>query len=243
MNNLLLIVFLIFVGQTLGSIVGLIKKPEKNILYGSLAFAASMMLGISFFQLIPESLKISPPFLVIISFIFGIVIMRIVDRILPHINPELMKKEKPSVKRSVTMLVIGIALHNIPEGLAIGVGFALTYKLGIMIAIGIAAQDLPENVATIVPLYGVTKDRMRSFNILMTTVLFEVFGFIFGYYVLRGAAPNLLGGALALAAGFMTYISIEELIPAAQIKEYPKIGIISFILGILCILLLNLLAG
>ena len=111
MNNLLLIISLIFIGQTLGSVVGLIKKPEKNILYGSLAFAASMMLGISFFQLIPESLKISSILLVITSFVFGIVIMRIVDKILPHINPELMKKEKPSVKRSVTMLVVQNSLH------------------------------------------------------------------------------------------------------------------------------------
>ena len=243
MNNLLLIVFLIFVGQTLGSIVGLIKKPEKKILYGSLAFAASMMLGISFFQLIPESLKISSIFLVITSFLFGIIIMRIVDRTLPHINPELMKKEKPSVKRSVTMLVIGIALHNIPEGLAIGVGFALSHELGIMIAIGIAAQDVPENIATIVPLYGVTKNRMKSFNILVTTVLFEMLGFIFGYYFLKEASLSLLGASLALAAGFMTYISVEELIPAAQIKENLKIGVISLIMGVLCVLLINLLAG
>lgn len=157
MENLLLIIFLIFAGQILGSLVGLIKKPKKIVLYSSLAFAASMMLGISFFQLIPESLKISSILLVTISFILGIVIMQIVDKILPHINPELMKKEKPSIKRSVTMLVIGIALHNVPEGLAIGVGFALSPALGIMVALGIAVQDVPENIATIVPLYGLTK--------------------------------------------------------------------------------------
>jgi len=243
MKSLLWIVFLIFVGQTLGSIVGLIKKPEKTILYGSLAFAASMMLGISFFQLIPESLKNSSIFSVIISFIIGALIMWIVDRILPHINPELMKKEKPSVKKSVIMLVIGIALHNIPEGLAIGVGFALSRNLGIMIAIGIAIQDMPENIATIVPLYAVTKNRVKSFNILMTTVLFEVFGFILGCYFLKGASLKLLGASLALAAGFMTYISVEELIPAAQIKKYPKIGIISLILGLLCVLITDLFSG
>jgi ZIP family zinc transporter len=243
MDNLLLIVSLIFVGQTLGSIVGLIKKPGENVLYGSLAFAASMMLGISFFQLIPESLKISSIFLVIISFNFGIIIMRIVDRTLPHINPELMKKEKPSVERSVIMLVIGMALHNIPEGLAIGVGFALSPALGIMIALGIAAQDVPENVATIVPLYGLTKKRMKSFIITTGTILFEMLGFIFGYYFLKEASLSLLGASLALAAGFMTYISAEELIPAAQIKENLKVGIISLILGILCVLLISLLAG
>jgi ZIP family zinc transporter len=241
MNNLLLIVTLIFVGQTLGSLFGLIKKPKRTVLYGSLAFAASMMLGISFFQLIPESLKITPSYIVIISFLSGIVIFRIVDRILPHINPELLKKEKPSVKRSVTMLVIGIALHNIPEGLAIGVGFALTPALGIMIALGIAAQDVPENIATIVPLYGLTKNRMRSFIITTGTILFELLGFIFGYFVLKETSMNLLGASLTLAAGFMTYISIEELIPTAQIKQNLKVGITSIILGILCVLLISIL--
>lgn len=241
MNSMLVVVSLIFIGQTLGSLVGIIKKVEKAFLYASLAFAASMMLGISFFQLIPESLKITPPYLVIISFLSGILIFRIVDRALPHINPELLKKEKTSVERSVTMLVIGMALHNIPEGLAIGTGYALTPALGIMIALGIATQDVPENVATIVPLYGLTKKRMKSFIITTATILFEVIGFIFGYYILKGITQSLLGIFLALAAGFMTYISVEELIPAAQIKQNLKLGIVSLILGAICVLLISLL--
>ena len=242
-KNLLLIMILIFGGQTLGSLVGLIKRPKKTILHGSLAFAASMMLGISFFQLIPEGLKITSFGTVMISFFLGIIIMGIVDRLLPHINPELLKKEKPSIERSVTMLVIGMALHNVPEGLAIGVGFALAPELGIMIALGIAAQDVPENIATIVPLYNLTQKRMKSFVITTATILFEVIGFILGYYFLKRTSLNLLGSSLALAAGFMTYISIEELIPAAQIKQNLKVGIINLILGILCVLLIILLVG
>ena len=241
MEDILLIISLIFVGQTLGCLIGLIKKPKETVLYGSLAFAASMMLGISFFQLIPESLKIIPLYLAIISFLLGIVIFRVVDRTLPHINPELLKKEKPSIERSVTMLVIGMALHNLPEGLAIGVGFALTPVLGITIALGIAAQDVPENIATIVPLYGLTKKRMKSFIIVTVTILFELLGFIFGYYVLKGMSLELLGASLALAAGFMTYISVEELIPAAQIKQNLKTGLTGLILGLVCALLISLL--
>ncbi|MCK4359571.1 MAG: ZIP family metal transporter [Candidatus Cloacimonetes bacterium] len=241
MTSLTLILILIFVGQTLGCLVGLIKKPRDTILYGSLAFAASMMLGISFLQLIPESLKIIPFYLMAGSFLIGIVIFFIIDRILPHINPELLKKEKPSVKRSVIMLVIGMALHNLPEGLAIGVGFALTPTLGITIALGIAAQDVPENLATIVPLYALTKKKMKSFIIVTITILFELLGFIVGYYLLKGTSLNLLGVSLALAAGFMTYISIEELIPAAQIKQNLKVGVSSLILGLVCVLLISML--
>lgn len=240
MNDLLLILFLIFVGQTLGSLIGLIKKLGKVALYGSLSFAASMMVAISFLQLIPEGLKYAPLFLISISFFVGIAIMWIVDRLLPHINPELIKKEKPSVERSVTMLVIGIALHNIPEGLAIGVGFAITAELGIAIALAIAIQDLPENVATIVPLYGLIKKKAKSFIILITTVLFEVAGFLIGYLALGGASLSWLGASLALAAGFMVYISVEELIPSAQVKTYPKMAAAAVVLGVMCVLLTSL---
>ncbi len=123
MKNLLLVILFIFIGQTLGSLIGLIKRPRDTFLHASLAFSASMMLGISFFQLIPEALKITPPLLVIIFFFSGIIVMRLTDKILPHIDPGLFKGEKSSLKKTVTMLIVGIALHNFPEGLAIGVGF------------------------------------------------------------------------------------------------------------------------
>jgi len=240
MDNLLLIIILIFGGQTLGCLAGLVKAPKNTVLYGSLAFAASMMLGISFLELLPESLKIISFPVMTASFFLGVIVMLSVDKILPHINPELLKKEKPSVKRGVTMLVIGIALHNIPEGLAIGVGFALTPALGITIAIGIATQDVPENIATIVPLYALTGKRLKSFIIVAITILFELLGFILGYYVLKETTELILGASLAVAAGFMTYISVEELIPAASIKQYPGVGITGLVLGIVIVILLGL---
>ena len=239
MKYMLLIVVLIFIGQTLGSLIGLLRKPTKAFLYASLAFSASMMLGISFFQLIPEAANVIPFYLVILSFLAGIFIMRGVDHILPHVNPGLFNDEKHPSKKAVSMLVTGIALHNFPEGLAIGVGFALRPELGIMIALGIAAQDVPENIATIVPLYGLTKKRMKSFIIIVGTILFEVFGFIVGYYFLKGGSLFLLGSSLAMAAGFMAYISIDELIPAAKIKENPKIAFASLALGAVCSLALS----
>ena len=240
MINLWLIIFLIFAGQTLGSLTGLIKKPSKTILHGSLAFAASMMILISFFQLIPEGLEHAPVYLVALSFFAGIGMMYPVDKLVPHINPELGKKEKPSIKRSTTMLVIGMALHNIPEGLAIGIGFALEPKLGMIIAIGITLQDVPENIATIVPLYAVTKKKVKSFVITTGTILFELLGFILGYFILRELPLNLLGASLALAGGFMVYISVEELIPSANIKKYPKICAVSMIFGAICVGLTSL---
>ena len=211
-------------------------------MHGSLAFAASIMLGISFFELIPQAAKIISFHLVAFSFIAGIILMRFIDKLLPHINPGLFKKENSSVQRSVTMLVIGMALHNLPEGMVIGVGFALSPAVGVMLALGIAVQDVAENFATIVPLYGLTKNRIKSFLITMVIILFELVGFAFGYYVLRGAPGNLLGISLVIAAGIMTYIAIEELIPSAKIRQNLKIGISSIILGVAVALLISFLS-
>ncbi|MCK4352429.1 ZIP family metal transporter [candidate division WOR-3 bacterium] len=240
MEKLLLIVILIFAGQILGSLLGLIKSPSKIILHGSLAFAGSMMILISFFQLIPKGLEYASYYLIMLSFFAGIGIMWPIDKLVPHINPELGKKEKSSVKRSTIMLVIGMALHNIPEGLAIGIGFALEPKLGITIAIAIAAQDIPENIATIIPLYNVTKQKLKSFIITTGTILFELIGFILGYFVLRGMSTEILGASLALAGGFMVYISVEELLPAAEISKHLRVCITAIIMGAICIVLTSL---
>ena len=182
MGTLILIIILIFVGQIVGSLFGLIKRPTERILYGSLAFAASMMLGISFLSLIPESLKITSLYLVFLSFIVGAVMMRVIDKALPHINPGLMPKEKSSVEKSVTMLVVGMALHNFPEGLAVGVAFALDPVFGLAIALGIAMHNIPESIAVIVPLYALTKSKVKSFLITGTTAIFELAGFLLGFF-------------------------------------------------------------
>ncbi len=241
MQGFWIIVFLIFVGQTLGSLVGLIKKPGKTFLQYSFSFAAAMMIGISFFELIPEALGIAPYIYALIGFVMGALAIIAVDRTLPHLNPELGEKEKPNVKRSVSMLVIGIALHNIPEGLAIGISFALEPSLGLLIAIGIAAQDIPENIATIISVYALTRKKLRSFAILVGTIVFEVFGFIFGYFVLYGMPTAILSMSLAGAAAIMVYISVEELLPCSELSFKPYKKTASILVGLATVLLMILL--
>ncbi|MBU0586839.1 ZIP family metal transporter [Candidatus Micrarchaeota archaeon] len=237
-SELPLLIFIMFAGQTLGCILGLIKKPSQRMLYASLAFSGAVMLGISFFQLIPESLNEAPFLHVAAAFVAGIVMMAILDRILPHVNPELLKKETPSVKKSIIMLLVGISLHNIPEGLAVGAGFVLLPSLGLSVALGIAIHDIVENIATVVPLYNYNKNRLKSFVIAMSTILFELVGFAIGYLFLQGVDREVVGLLLAIAAGFMTYLSLDELIPAARLDIYKKEGMISIALGLICMLVL-----
>jgi len=237
--HMLIIVALIFAGQSIGALIGLIYKPNERFLRLSLSFAASMMVGISLLQLIPESLNMLSIELVGASFLAGVVMMYGLNLILPHIHPEF--NEIESINRTALMLTAGIALHNIPEGLAIGSGFAVASSLGLAIALTIAAQDVPENIATIIPLYGVTNSRFKSFAITLCTIFFELTGFILAYYILKDVSSGLLGAALALAAGFMTQISFHELIPEAHVSEYPLQSMVSISLGLVCVLLTGVL--
>ena len=104
MSNFWVMITLIFAGQTLGSLLGLIKKPSKKLLQSSLAFAAAMMMGISIINLIPEALMFSTAPLVALFFILGFFILKLVDKMLPHIHPEFFSKECDSMKKNMFML-------------------------------------------------------------------------------------------------------------------------------------------
>jgi ZIP family zinc transporter len=241
MQELLAVAFLIFAGQTLGSLAGLLKRPRPLTLGYLLAFAGAMMVGISLLELVPEALAISSYEFLLTGIVLGLLAIIAIDRSLPHVNPELCKTEKPNVKRSAAMLTIGIALHNLPEGLAIGVGFALEPALGVLIALGIAIQDIPENIATIACMYSVSGKKTKSFAILVGTVLFEAAGFILGYFFLENAPSEILSVALGAAAGIMVYIAVEELFPSARMTEKPYKKFAALLLGLMLVLAMVLL--
>ncbi|MBR9680212.1 MAG: ZIP family metal transporter [Candidatus Altiarchaeota archaeon] len=243
MNNFWLLIFLIFIGQTLGALIGIIRKPSKAILQWSLAFAASMMISITFLNLIPEALIFTTPLIIVLSFVFGVLTLVLAEKILPHFHPELFNNPDNSMAKSIAMLVVGMGLHNIPEGLAVGAGFAASSSLGIAIAISMTIQDVPENIAVIIPIYNYLKNRLTSFLLVAGTVLFQLFGFLFGFFVLKDANPAFIGMALAAAGGFMFHISIDELIPAAKINENKKLGWFGLISGFLVVLIVTLLTS
>jgi len=254
MDNFIIVLALVFGGQTIGAATGLLFRPSDRLLRASLAFAAAMMLSLSFTELIPDGLGMAPPFVIIASFIAGFAGFGVIDFILPHVHPEFLKADphckiinpktgkkqsEDSVRRSVHMLIVGMCLHNIPEGLAVGLGLAIDPGMGLMIAFAIAIQDIPENLATIVPLYCINKSKSTSFLTLLATVIFELAGFAVGYFLMGGANLEIVGAALAMAAGFMTYISVDELIPSAQFRERPLLASASFALGVAVVLLLS----
>ncbi len=237
--GVLTIISLIFAGQTVGALTGLIWKPGEKFLRLSLSFAASMMVGISLLQLVPEALGLVSAEVAVAAFFSGVLIMSAINWVIPHMHPGFGRMD--SLQKTALMLTVGIALHNLPEGLAIGSGFAVTGSLGLVVALGIAVQDVPENIATIIPLYAVTKSRVKSFAITSLTIMFELAGFIVAYFILKDVSPGMLGGSLAMAAGFMTHISFHELIPEARIRECPAASAASILLGLACVMLTGLL--
>ncbi len=241
MIDVLTVIILIFLGQLLGCALGLLKKPSERLLHSSLGYAAAIMISVSLLELLPESLAVAPLWLVAAAFMAGIALFEVLDHTLHHIHPEFLKKEQKDVKRSVNMLVVGMMLHNIPEGLATGFSFAVDPSMGILIAFLIAIHNIPENLATIVPLYCCKKCRKKSSLVMMAPILAEVVGFAVGFFLLSGSSLPILGASLAMAAGIMIYISLDELIPSAQLKRRPKEGAISITLGILTVVLLGLL--
>lgn len=241
MNNLLLISILIIIGPIIGSLIGIVKKPSQRYLCGALGFAGGIMIAISLLELMPHALDISPLFIVIIGFIGGIFLMLVLDRLLPHIHPELARKERPSIRRTAMVLIIGIALHNLPEGLAISSGFSYIQKLGIILAIGIAIHNIPEAIATVVPLYAATKKRLSSFLVSSSTCVPELIGFLVGFLILKNLSLSTLGLMMALTAGVMFYIVGDELIPTSQRLVAGHTANIGLALGVIVVLLLGLL--
>jgi len=121
--EILIIVAISFLGPILGSLIGVLQRPSKKIMYNMLAFAGGVMLAISFLQLIPESIELSSIWITVLGILFGSTLMFGVDKLIPHIHPELCQQEQGrKIERTSLYLIMGIFMHNFPEGKGVFVG-------------------------------------------------------------------------------------------------------------------------
>jgi ZIP family zinc transporter len=211
-------------------------------MYSMLAFAGGVMLSISFLQLIPESIKFSSVITCAAGIVIGSIVMFIVDRLIPHIHPELCGQEQGChLKKTATYLLFGIFMHNIPEGMAIGLGLVTKFGTGLAIALAIAVHDIPEGIVTAAPYYFCTKKRLKSFLVSASTGLAT----ILGYFIALLTFPIISGDAISLVvgatAGLMIYISCDELIPTSCSKGamWSHASIFSLIAGVIFALLIT----
>jgi len=222
-------------GTTLGGIIGITFKNISNKLVGFiLSLAAGLMTAVVSFDLIPEAMQIAGISQVILGILAGIVTMILCDVI---VNKKFSKVERKgnSLLKTGIIISIGLALHNLPEGLAIGSGFGASVVLGYSLAIAIALHDIPEGISMAVPMkqggMKVSKILVYVFLSGVTTGVGAFIGALIG-----GISESIIAMCLAFAAGAMLYIVSGELTPECN-KLYKgrmnAIGnVIGFILGL-----------
>lgn len=222
-------------GTTLGGIIGvIIKKNSNKFLSFILAFASGLMMSIICFDLIPEALGISSIINVIIGIIIGIIVMIFCDIIVQkkfNTNKRFEKNENTLLKTGI-IVSIGLAIHNFPEGLAIGSGFEASMKLGLSLALAICLHDIPEGISMAVPMKngGMSKLKVIFYVILsgITTGVGAFFGAILGTI-----STSVIAICLSFAAGAMLYIVSGELIPESNQLYHGRMTAIGNIVGFL----------
>lgn len=218
------------------SLVFFFKSIKKNVLNGMLGFAAGVMIAASFWSLLAPGIALAEELgqtawlTAAIGFLLGGGFLYLVDKILPHLHMGLDTSQAEGVKtgwqRSV-LLVLAITLHNIPEGLAVGVAFGAvasgtasgaTLAGAVALAIGIGLQNFPEGAAVSIPLRREGFSRTKAFLYGQASGIVEPIAGVIGALAVIVMRP-ILPYALAFAAGAMIYVVIEELIPEAQREE------------------------
>ena len=220
----------------LGSLFIFVKGNKENIIKCSLAFASGVMLSVSIFDLIPESLTMfqstskNSIFLNIMVFIIiGLIIPLFIDKILPNKLDQNSKLYKLGI-----FTMVAIIIHNIPEGIATYISSETNIKLGISITIAIAMHNIPEGISIAMPVYYATKNKKKAIGLTFLSGMSEPLGAVLAFLFLKPVISNtIMGGLFAIIAGIMTYISIIELLPAALKYKEKKKTIISFLIGIL----------
>jgi ZIP family zinc transporter len=242
-NSVYLILVIAALGPIIGSFIGVIKKPSDLIIYNMLAFAAGVMLTISFINLIPRSISLSSIWLCSIGIIIGSILMYAMDRLIPHVHPTSWVPEHGrDLQRTATYLLLGIFIHNLPEGMAIATGTVTNFNVTLSISIAIAIHNIPEGICTSAPYYYITKKKFKSFLISSSTAIPLIIGFLIAFILFKNIPVEIVGLVIATTAGLMIYISADELIPMAHNqdrKKWSHITIFYLIAGVIFVILLG----
>ena len=228
----------------LGSLLGFIfKNISKNFSNIILSFAAGVMLSASVIGLVLPSLEYGGRFAlpVTVAGIFaGAICVNLLDKSVPKLNGLAgVNPENSAQLNSVLLFVMAIAIHNLPEGIAAGVGFGTgDIKNALTVAGGIALQNLPEGMIIIAPMLSAGISPIRTLVCAVSTGIIEIIGTIIGYYAVT-VSGIILPFALALAGGTMLYVISDEIIPATHTDGCERNATFALFLGFCVMLTLN----
>jgi len=261
MNNMNILIGLLipFLGTTLGAgMVFLMKNKINNKLEKVLlGFASGVMVAASVWSLLIPSIDMAKEQNIItwlpatVGFILGIIFLLILDNIIPHLHRK--SKEPEGLKSNLgksAMMVLAVTLHNIPEGMAVGVALAgaisgnstITMTGAIALSIGIAIQNFPEGAIISMPLKEEGNSKSRSFLYgTLSGIVEPIFGGL--TVLLTSLVVPILPYLLSFAAGAMIYVVVEELIPESQVGKHSNLGTIGFALGFIIMMILDVALG
>ena len=239
------------------SFVFLFKKMNRAVLDGMLGFTGGVMVAASFWSLLAPGIDMSPGegFVKVIpaavGFSFGALFIFGLDKVLPHLHINF--KESEGIKtpwHRTTLMVLAITLHNIPEGLAVGVLFGgvaaglpeASIAGAVILAIGIGIQNFPEGIAVSMPMRRLGLSRRKSFFYGQASAIVEPIAAVIGAFAVTFFTP-ILPYALSFAAGAMIFVVVEEVIPETQLDKYTDIAALGFIGGFVVMMTLDVALG
>lgn len=235
------------------------KTVDRRVLDSMLGFAAGVMIAASFWSLLAPAIEMAQAngnsgwFQAATGILMGGLFIAAIDKVLPHLHLGLPKSQAEGIKtqwqRSI-LLVMAITLHNLPEGLAVGVAFgavaagqsAATIGAAVALAIGIGLQNFPEGMAVSIPLRREGIDRSEAFWYGQASGMVEPIGGVIGALAVQLVAP-ILPYALAFAAGAMLFVVVEELIPESQQSRNTDLATAFTLLGFVVMMVMDVALG
>ncbi|HUS78194.1 MAG TPA: ZIP family metal transporter [Patescibacteria group bacterium] len=209
-----------------GLIVYAFGDIEDRLLGFLLGFAGGVMLVVSFLELFVEALSLLTHLEATFAFTVGSLLMMFIDLTIPHMEVGRWETgiANPRLLKTGLIVAIGISVHNFPEGLVVSAGFTHIPKLGFLVAVIICLHNIPEGIATAAPLIAAGMDRRKAALYAFVSGMTEPLGALVGSFLLSamGGGDRIIGLGLGLAAGVMTYITVDELIPVAH--EYCSVN-------------------
>ncbi|MBR0165144.1 MAG: ZIP family metal transporter [Lachnospiraceae bacterium] len=248
-----------FLGTSVGAACVFFMKRELNdrVQRGLQGFAAGVMTAASVWSLLIPAIEQSAgmgslSFIpAVIGFWAGIVFLLILDHVIPHLHTFAEKAEGPaSTLERTTMLILAVTLHNIPEGMAVGVVFAgylsgnegITIGGAMALAIGIAIQNFPEGAIISMPMHANGDSKIKSFVGGVLSGVVEPIGALLTIFF-AGLVVPALPYLLSFAAGAMIYVVVEELIPETSVGEHSDLGTLTFAVGFSIMMMLDVALG
>ena len=242
------------------SLVFFFKTMHRAVLDAMLGFTGGVMVAASFWSLLNPAIEMSEKMYptmkwmpAAVGFALGAMFLYGLDKVMPHLHLNFQENEKEGAKTQLhksILLVLAITLHNIPEGLAVGVLFGAaslgidgaTIPAAIALTIGIGIQNFPEGFAVAMPLRRIGMSRRKSFWYGQLSAIVEPIAGVIGALAVVYMQP-ILPFALAFAAGAMIYVVVEEGIPETQRVHYTDIAVLGFIGGFLVMMILDVALG